>query len=65
MIVNQPKKVNKAKMITWLGQGDLTIVFNSERKNFQAFGKESIVSEARISNQQFDQARPQWVHGQI
>jgi hypothetical protein len=48
------KDKKKAEMMKWLGQGDLTMVFNSQRKDMRAFGDKSIVSEARITNKQFD-----------
>jgi hypothetical protein len=48
------KKAKLAETLTYLGQGDLTIVFNSQRKNMQEYGGYSIVNEAHIENRQFD-----------
>lgn len=49
--------------IDWIGVPDFTMVYNDDRMDLNAFDNESIVSESRVMNRQFDINYPSWIHG--
>ena len=47
----------------WIGVPDYTMVFNNMRVDLKRFNDDSIRTESRVMNKQFDIQFPTWIHG--